>query len=77
MKPMGGRTWKYWPASGPVFFGLPLFVYPTILRQADSEWSDRKAMRFKLIVAKTRAPTKTNYGLSALSLALLVNCSVA
>jgi len=20
MKPMGGRTWKYWPASGPVFF---------------------------------------------------------
>jgi len=19
MKPMGGRTWKYWPASGPVF----------------------------------------------------------
>ena len=18
MKPMGGRTWKYWPASGPV-----------------------------------------------------------
>jgi len=22
MKPMGGRTWKYWPASGPVF-GLP------------------------------------------------------
>jgi len=20
MKPMGGRTWKYWPASGRVFF---------------------------------------------------------
>ena len=20
MKPMGGRTWKYWPASGPVYF---------------------------------------------------------
>jgi len=20
MKPMGGRTWKYWPASGPVFY---------------------------------------------------------
>jgi len=19
MKPMGGRTWKYWPASGPLF----------------------------------------------------------
>ena len=19
MKPMGGRTWKFWPASGPVF----------------------------------------------------------
>jgi len=22
MKPMGGRTWKYWPASGPVFFEM-------------------------------------------------------
>ena len=19
MNPMGGRTWKYWPAAGPVF----------------------------------------------------------
>jgi len=24
MKPMGGRTWKYWPASGPFFFSLGL-----------------------------------------------------
>ena len=24
MKPMGGRTWKYWPASGPVFFEASL-----------------------------------------------------
>ena len=24
MKPMGGRTWKYWPASGPVFVVVKL-----------------------------------------------------
>ena len=26
MKPMGGRTWKYWPASGPVLIQICVTV---------------------------------------------------
>jgi len=35
MKPMGGRTWKYWPASGAVIFLLKFIAhYANMIRFA-------------------------------------------
>jgi len=33
MKPMGGRTWKYWPASGPVFLVSTSVIVLLLCRQ--------------------------------------------
>jgi len=45
MKPMGGRTWKYWPASGPVLATYEKSAFPK-----KSEWepeSSEETLIFK------------------------------
>jgi len=47
MKPMGGRTWKYWPASGPVFSWLMNQVF--MAQESFSFSKEKKSRRKKKI----------------------------
>jgi len=62
MKPMGGRTWKYWPASGPVFFAgnrsTNLYSLLTLTTsELASRISGRGQLRFNGELSEALVPT--------------------
>jgi len=62
MKPMGGRTWKYWPASGPFFIPKIASRMSGMLVQNNKEKRLNKSWRYRNILGVAIGPTCIHIG---------------